>query len=447
MAVDFSLLPPEEQPRINPPSPIVWTIVFFLVMLASVLAVLFFWPKDVPSRSWKLWTSLVLFPTSISALIVLRRYSVYQGRLLDATLSREAARAFTARVFEAASIPLVLIDAAHRFSATSDENTTEAIRNGAVTLVPQTPVAKHGNPVKARWLVVPGMRITAGKTADDRDRCLHVTKWLFGELLDELLPRIQSLPIRLPLIVRLDLANGLTQEENTHLWRECWQARSPRSAVVAALTEAPANLMLLDTWLDQTLQHAQLHATLVVAIQLHALLSATPDDGMAEAGVALLLTPESLAAQHQLPCLAHLHRPVQSTLDQAGDALSHALRWAGADATRITAGWQTGLDRAQTSALAEPVTRLGLAVHTTDLDQTVGHAGIAAPWLALACAASSLADAEEQIILVGHDKHLHCSVMKKVDASPAANESANKNHRDQMVTFHTSTPSIMQAHE
>lgn len=413
MAVDFSLLPTSEAPQDSAPSRFVWTVAFFVMALAGVFSALFFWPKDMPTQTWKFWTCLVVFPLGIPAWIILRRYSVHEGRKLDATLSDEAVQNFHANVFEAASIPLVLIGAAHRFSADREENAAKGIKHGAVALKTQDPIADNGDPVQARWLVTPGMRATSGSEEDDRTRHRLVTAWLFGELLDEILPRLQAMPARVPLVIHLSLSNGLARVENENLWWDSWRARSLRSADQAPATQAPASLMLLDTWLDETLRDTNLHATLFVAVQLHPLLAARPLAGTSEAGAVVLLVPDSLARQHRIPHLATLHRPVQGPLEQPDDALSHALTWADVRPAGITGGWQTGLDATQAGALREPARKLGLSAPATDLNQTVGYAGVAAPWLALACAASWLSnDRTAQLILVGQKKHLDCAVLK-----------------------------------
>jgi hypothetical protein len=154
-----------------------------------------------------------------------------------------------------------------------------------------------------------------------------------------------------------------------------------------------------------------------------------------------------LAAQHKLPRVAHLHRPVQSPLGQPNDALSHALRWAGIDGAHITASWQTGLDVTQAGALIEPSKKLGLTACTTDLDQTVGYAGTAAPWLALACAASSLSEEKQQMVLVGQDQHIQCTVMKHAGDAAATHEAANNPSKERAAAPNAPSPSIMQAHE
>jgi hypothetical protein len=384
------------------------------MVLAGVFLLLFFWPQGMPTRTYKFWACIVLFPVGIPAWIVLRRYSVYEGRKLDVAMSNEAVRAFNARVFGAASVPLVLLGAAHRFSSDPKENAAEHIRSGNLALKTQDPVAKTGDPVKARWLTIPGMPDKPGSLEDDRRRRRQVTAWLFGELLDELMSRIRALPSRVPLKICLSASNGLTPEENEHLWHECWFARALRPADFMRETQFPPNLMMLDAWLDGTLANAHLHAMLLITVQLHPLLARTPPSGATEAASSLLLVPSLLAEQYQMPRIADLHRPVQGLVDQPGDALSNASRWAGVEPAQIMSSWQTGLDAVATGSLREAAVKLNLTARTTDLDQTAGHAGIAAPWLALSCAASLLTgEISEQIIIFGRENDVHCAVMKR----------------------------------
>jgi hypothetical protein len=413
MAVDFSLLPSEEPPQDVGPSRLFWTIAFFMMVLAGVFLLLFFWPQGVSTGTYKFWMCIVLFPVGIPVLIVLRRYGVYEGRKLDTALRNEAVQAFNDRVFSAASVPLVLVGAAHRFSSDHKENAADYIRSGSLTLKTQDPIAKTGNPVKARWLTVPDMQVKAGSREDDRRRSRQVTAWLFGELLDELAPHILALSSRVPLTISLYASNGFTAEENQRLWQECWFARALRHAEFAPEAQWPTNLMTLDAWLDETLANDRLRVMLLVTVQLHPLLAGTPPAGTSEAGSSLLLAPASLAQQYQIPRIADLHRPVQGLLDQPGGGLSNALRWAGVEPAQIVSSWQTGLDAAATGALREAAVKLNLTARATNLDQTVGHAGIAAPWLALSCAASLLTgETNEQIVVVGNENDVYCAVMK-----------------------------------
>ncbi|ODV43970.1 hypothetical protein AWV79_12450 [Cupriavidus sp. UYMMa02A] len=232
MAVDFSLLPPEEPIIGMPPSKLVWGIVFVVTVLLGVAAVLLLWPRGVPTHTWKFWTSLVIFPVGISGFVVLRRFSRYEAPVLDVGLHNAAVRAFNERVFRAASIPLALVGPVHRFSARPDENAAASIQKGILTLKTRASIARDEEPVRARWLNTPGMQTTPGNLSDDLDRSRQVTAWLLDELVTELLPRIRKLPLGMPLRVRLQITNGLPPEENTQLWETCCRTKPLRGVVV-----------------------------------------------------------------------------------------------------------------------------------------------------------------------------------------------------------------------
>jgi hypothetical protein len=422
MAVDFSLLPKEEKQYNEAPSGFAWTIAFLLLVFAGVFAVLLLWPKGMPTQTWKFWVTLTLFPVGIPTWIVLRRYSVHEGRKLDIELNNETVRAFNTCVFEAASSPLAVLGAAHRISSDVDENAPDRIKQGAVVLKAQESIAKYGEVVKARWLSVPGIADGAGQIGADLQRRYELTRWLMEQLLDDLIPALKTLPARVPLRVHLSLANGFTPEDNEILWRTCWDTRMVRQGAVVHSEHSPADLMLIDRWMDAVIAHQDMHAKLLLAVQLHPLLAATPPSGSAEAGVALLLAPDAVATRFSMARQGDLHRPVRSPIDQADEALLRALQWGKVPPDRIVGAWQTGLDAAQAGALRLPARKLALNARVTDLDQTVGRAGWAAPWLAMACAAAiSCDESAPQMIFVGQPSAVDCAVLKpaNVGAPPS----------------------------
>ncbi|MGO4811043.1 hypothetical protein AB4156_15880 [Cupriavidus sp. 2MCAB6] len=414
MAVDFSLLPKEEPEPGNSPSRPVWAIVFLVMVLACAFVILLSWPKHLPTHTWRFWATLILFPVGIPASILLFRYSYHEGHRLDVLMRNEVIRRYNECVFALAARPLALLGAAHRFSSDQSENATGAIRAGTVRLETQKPIARDGAPTKARWLVVPGVPLDpGGKEADDRRHC-KVTRWLYSELLDDLANRIQSLPSRVDLSVCLWVSGGLLRKDYVALWQECWRKRQLRDMRLAEETE-PAGLDVLDSWLDQAAGGEGREARLIVAIQLYPVLSKTPPVGATEAGAALLLMPGEQAGRLHVVSEATLHRPVRGPFDQSDGALSHAVKWGDVTAADIPGGWQTGLDATQAGVLREAAMRLGLTVRPTDLDQTVGHAGAAAPWLAIACAAGSLSgDVQSQIVFAGQPDGVDSAVVRSV---------------------------------
>lgn len=426
MAVDFSLLPTEEPFDKPSPSKPVWGVVFVVLAALGVGAVLLLWPKGMPTNGWRFWATLTIFPFGIPSFLVLRRFSSYEGSKLDGELRNEATREFNERVFSAARVPLALLGAAYRYSADKKENAIETVQQGTAMLKTQVPFAPDAEPVKARWLMVPKMRTEPGSKNDDFNRSRHVTTWLLDELLGELLPRIQALPQAMPLIVQLLVANGHPYEQNKQLLEERWYAKLGRSLDVTPETESLTDFASLDTWMDRALESVGMHATLLIAVQLHPLLAGSPPADSAEVGTALLLMPDALARQHKVSRIANLHRPVRGPVALPTDTLSAALRWAGVPADQIRSGWRTGVDIQRAGALREPAIKLGLTVHAVDVDRTIGHAGISAPWIAFTCAASALTDdAPEQIVFVGQGEQFDCVVMRRANTTHTTRTQGN----------------------
>ncbi|WP_454738535.1 hypothetical protein [Cupriavidus necator] len=308
---------------------------------------------------------------------------------------------------------MALLGAAYRFSSDRDENAIGSIQSGTARLSTQEPIASDGDPTKARWLIVPDVQLAPGDMEADADRHGKVVRWLYRELLDSVADRIRSLPPRLGLGICLWVSGGLPRHECVASWQECWQERQFRPMCIMEEAE-PTGLETLDDWLDQVADSGGRDARLIVSIQLHRVLSDTPPVGAAEAGVALLLMPGEQAKQRGVVAEVNLHRPVHGPFEQANGALSHALRWGDVTAAEVPGGWQTGLSATQASVLREVAVRLGLSVQPTDLDQTVGHAGPTAPWLAIACAAAALsADVQSQIVFAGQPHGVDVAVVRR----------------------------------
>ncbi|WP_433704955.1 hypothetical protein [Paraburkholderia sacchari] len=413
MAVDFSLLPVEIPETDKPPSRLIWIVVFLLLVLAGIFTVLILWPKSLPTRTVDFLGTLILFPVGIPALIVLFRYQYHAARILDTQMSNSATRQYNDRVFAAASVPLAVLGTSHRFSVVQKENSIADIRSGYLRLAVQELFARDSEPAKVRWLEVPGVRLRAGTDRDDSARQIEVTRWLFREMLLDLSDAINALPGQTNFSVQLVISGMLSDAQNEELWQECWNGFGFCSTYPIEHAAETTSLQLIDAWLDQIAAGRQREANLIVAIQLHPLLGGSPPTGTAEAGVAMLLTPDGLASRHGLLRMANLHRPVRGPFDLSNDAMMHALKWAGSTVDAISGGWRTGLDMVQAGVLRKSAAQAGLDIQPVDLDPSVGHAGIAAPWLALACAATSVsATAPRQIVFAGHTEGVDCTVLR-----------------------------------
>jgi hypothetical protein len=93
-------------------------------------------------------------------------------------------------------------------------------------------------------------------------------------------------------------------------------------------------------------------------------------------------------------------------------ALRPALKWAGLQAPDIGGIWETGLNAKQWGQVASEGGLLGIPHDAIKMDQTIGFAGVAAPWLAVAVAAKSLSDtAPRQMAFAGSEHTFDCAVL------------------------------------
>jgi hypothetical protein len=410
MAVDFSLLPPEEPESDQVPSRLVWTIVFFLLVLAGIAAVMMLWPQDMPTRGWRFWTCLTVLPASLASFVVSRRFSAYEARKLDVAATNETSREFNERVFTAASDPFSLIACAFRFSADDKENDIEDVRSKTLKLNARDAVS-GGEPVKARWLLAPNVVLDPGDEVHDVRRHKAVCRWLFAKLLLEVSEAIRALPPRIDLTVQFATSTLLSDFERDGLWKDCWADSGLRRMKIEA-TETTVDLNTLDVWLDENIRTPVPQARLVVAVQLNLLLSDSPSAGSAEAGVVVLLMPLALVRRHNLAIPIKLYRPVRAAYSASSDALVPALKWANTHASDIKSGWQTGFDAEQWGEVCSQDALLGPTKDVIKMDLSIGYAGVAAPWLAIGCAARSLSDdASKQVVFSGSKSTFDCAVL------------------------------------
>jgi hypothetical protein len=411
MAVNFSLLPPEEPEPDQPPSRLVWTIVFFVLLLASAAAVIMLWAKDMPTRGWQFWTCLVVLPASLASFVVSRRFSAYEALKLDVAATNETSREFNDRVFTAARNPLSLLACAFRFSADDKENNIDSVSK-TLKLNSRDAIASGGEPVKARWLLVANVVLKPGEERDDVRRHKEICRWLYAKLLQEVSEAIRALPPRIELTVQFATSILLSDLERDSLWKDCWADSGLRRRMKIEATKAIVDLNTLDVWLDENIKAPVPQARLIVAVQLNPLLSDSPSAGGAEAGVVLLLMPMELVRRHNLVVPISLYRPVRAAYGASSDALVPALKWAHTHASDITDGWQTGFSAEQWGEVCSQDALLGPTRNVIKIDLSIGYAGVAAPWLAIGCAAKSLSDeAPKQVVFSGSKSTFDCAVL------------------------------------
>ncbi|WP_322022512.1 hypothetical protein [Burkholderia sp. BCC1977] len=399
MAVDFDKLPPKEPEPDKSPSRLLWTIVFFVVVLAGVFAVLLLWPKDTPTQSFWFWTCVTVYPVGVAAFVVLRRYSVFEGRRLDAIAWNEAREKYVNDLFEEASRPLVLVAAAYRFASDAKDDAFDKLLGGSIKLEPRAAPNPDTPPVNARWFDQPDVDEDGGRFKSDDERWHHVREWVFGALIDDVAEAVRTLPPDLKLAIQLVLPGVAKPDGALDAWDRQWAKSGLRPLKAETLPEPP-DLMVLDAWLDRINQKRDQEARLFVFVRLNHVLQALPPDGSAEAGVGLLVVPEPVRRRFNIEPMARMHRPNGTDACPVDAALSRALRWGRVKPADVGRIWQSALDSAEANETIAASVKAGIAAKSANIDYMVGHVGEVASWLGVACAAKAVArDGEPQLVV------------------------------------------------
>ena len=242
------------------------------------------------------------------------------------------------------------------------------------------------------WKGEDGNRLTRFK-ADDEQTADGVVRHLFSRLISDL--PVNQFTDDNHLVVAFDFSSSLPDESISDIWKDMWQ----ETAILCTVEYAEGHgLAMIDHWLDQRIkQDAML---LVVALQV------MPDntDYSAEAAVALLLG--NRLTQSTLPPLALFHRPDSSLPGQLAAGMNMAAYNVPLKNNVISQLWLAGLSDGQhkeiiASQKAHPAGAVDNEA-VISLDSVIGHAGAAAPWLAIATAASAAENTQTpQLVITG----------------------------------------------
>lgn len=200
---------------------------------------------------------------------------------------------------------------------------------------------------------------------------------LFSELIADL--PVHQFPETASLVVILDISSSLSFTAIRDIWQEAWQ----ESGVTCALEYTDSNGPgVVNHWLDHRIKDDAM--LLIVGLQIDPVVS----NNTAEAAVALLLG--NRLTQEALEPLALLHRPDAAPTGELREGMNMAAYNVPLKENIVKNLWLAGLageQRAEVIACqnAHPAQSVEDEA-VISLDTSMGHAGAAAPWLAIAAA-------------------------------------------------------------
>lgn len=422
MPIDLNQIPPKAAPVSRGSSVFVLVIVFVVLVLFGVAIALFAWPRTRSTGSSTFWLTVFVAPTLAAFVIALIPYWWHAGQLRKVTSRNELRDQRKADLFAYASRPLAVLAANLYVSPSREENDINTIASGKLVLTAR-PLPDQSRNARARWLKAPAFEEGQDAATYDEVRQRLVVQESFRQLLEDLTPVLMTFPRSVPLYVNLGVDTLLPEGDCEAWWKEEWVKRGFLNARLE-VTQGSASIMRLDDWLDKGGRERDF-ASLTVVVQLHPLMSDAPPQQSAEAVIALLLAPDELAQGYGLRRVACLHRPNAGTLSSLGHTLKYACAWGRTTIGEISHIWQTGLNEDSGKVLADEVrdatTEGRSESHSTplhDLDVTTGRGGVAATWLALACAAKYVPWARTPQLVVGLDGDaVEMAVVRRPDFS------------------------------
>ncbi|MBP1129033.1 hypothetical protein JOE25_000576 [Serratia sp. PL17] len=214
-------------------------------------------------------------------------------------------------------------------------------------------------------------------TIEPEDTPELVTSRLFSELIANL--PVDQFSENTSLVVILDASSSLSFPAVRDIWQEAWQESGITCAVEYVDSNGPR---VVSHWLDHRIKDEAM--LLIVGLQIDPVVS----NNTAEAVVALLLG--NRLTQEALEPLALLHRPDAAPSGELRGGMSMAAYNVPLKENIVKNLWLAGLTGEQRAeAIACQNAHPAQSVEdeaVISLDTSMGHAGAAAPWLAIAAA-------------------------------------------------------------
>ncbi|WP_081103900.1 hypothetical protein [Burkholderia anthina] len=410
MPIDFNRVPPRVKvpaaPRV---SALVWTILLVLVMGAGAGLTIALWPTDRSANTPWFWFCVAGYPFLAWAFLLFawlgygyacRNQAIATNRVSDD--AEQACHAMAAR-------PLTIAGHAWCVSTDDSENSLQQILTGVEGTKSRPSDAVADREVNARWLNLPDIRFYPGNEISEYVRHRSVCTWLLERLIDGLLPQLRALPRGTRLYVELSHQSWLEHEVVETQILNLLAEQAPALNVEMGSSEPALTVFRADAWHDDRDAGS---AYLLVAVELRNAISSVLSDGVAEAGVALLIRrsrPESSPMSAGLL----LHRPAKGSLDSPAATLELAARWGQAPSDRLRTVWTHGLvgDGIGSVRQAAPLPDDACWIA---LETAVGDCSGAGPWLAVALAAEAArTTGDPQLVLCGEDEELFALVCRK----------------------------------
>jgi hypothetical protein len=411
MPIDFARVPPRmavpPPPQLSKP---VWAALLCVLLCFGVAITIFLAPQRRPTNPIWFWFCAIGYPTLSWAFFLCCRLGYLYARRSEAIAVNRVSDRETEKCHALAGVPLALIGHAWCFSANRDENDVQGIIDGSLKLRTRASKATPNTDVEARWIEIPNQRFHAGNELTEYSRHDAVCNWLLAQLIDNLTPQLAALPAGITLHIEAVSRCALENIDVSARLKSLVCGKFPALRVILKPPAASLPLFSADAWFDRMRPDV---AHLLVAVQLRSAVSERLQDGVAEAGVALLLAHQNLARTKAEAPAVLLHRPDRGPINVVGETVQNATRWGKTESKKIAAIWSHGVSPEMEVAIRSSP-QFDEQASRIDLKTTVGDCGEVGGWLATALAAELAArTGNPQLVLTQENRDLIALVCRK----------------------------------
>jgi hypothetical protein len=231
-------------------------------------------------------------------------------------------------------------------------------------------------------------------TSSPQDTPNYLLTNLFSQLIANL--PFAQFPDKALLVVTFDISTSLPPEDIRHYWDEAWKKNN---ITVPVEYGEGSGLSIIDDWLNARIKDKAM--LLVVGLQFNP----SNSDNTAETGVALLLG--NRLTQEALEPVALLHRPDLAPPGELEEGMRMAAYNVPLKENIVKHLWLAGLTKAQRAEVVESQNKHPAQSVEDDavanLDVSMGHAGAAAPWLAIAAATEIARQTQSPQMIISGD--------------------------------------------
>ncbi|HEY2023163.1 hypothetical protein [Paraburkholderia sp.] len=411
MPIDFACVPPRmtvpPPPQLSKPF---WAALLCVLLSLGAALTIFLASQRTPTNPIWFWSCVIGYPMLSWAFLLCCRLGYLYARRSEAIAVNRVSERESEKCHALASVPLALIGHAWRFSAARDENDVQGVVDGSLKLETRASEAKPNTDVEARWIEVPDQQFHAGNELTEYSRHHVVCNWLLAQLIDNLTPQLAALPARMTLQIEAVSRCALENNDVSARLKELVGGKFPALRVTVKSSTKHLSLFSADAWFDSMRPDV---AHLLVAVQLRNAVSERLQNGVAEAGVALLLAHPTRARTNGEAHSLLLHRPDRGSANAVCETVQRATRWGNTKSNNLGAIWSHGVSPEMELAIRSSA-GFDEQASRIDLRTTVGDCGDAGGWLATALAAELAArSGKPQLVLTQKNSDLIALVCRK----------------------------------